>query len=136
MARPQISISAHEIEQIKILAGFGLSEAKIARAIGLSPKTLQRRKRMNQQVLDAIETGKAIAEAAVSRSLYNLAIAGNVPAIIWYEKTRCGRHDRSEIEVMRVVEQQLEQTLNALEAVMPHGEYEQLLTYLSAIDKS
>lgn len=133
--RPFVQISDRDLEQIEMLAGIGVNEANIAMVMGFSQKTLQRRKKDSERVRQAIELGKAKAEAKVAQSLYNLAVVDhNLSAIIWYEKTRCGRSDRSHIEIIQAVESQMEQMLDRLQAVMEPDEYTNLLNYLASLE--
>ncbi|MGC8710972.1 MAG: hypothetical protein ACP5RH_01135 [Leptodesmis sp.] len=135
VGRKKIQLSERDLEQIEVMAGFGLQEDRIARVIGISPKTLQRRKKEMELLQEAIERGRAKAEVAIGRSLYNLAVVDqNISAIIWYEKTRCGRSERSQIEVVKAVESQIDEMLNRLQAVMKSDEYANLLNYLASIE--
>lgn len=98
MARPRKEITAEHIEQVQILAGYGLTETQIAHVIGLSPATFRRRKEDEEQVLSALEKGQALAQSVIAQALYNKAKAGDLGAIVWWEKTRAGRHETTRIE--------------------------------------
>lgn len=87
MARVHIEINIAEVQR---LASEGHSEAEIARRLGISEDTLQRRKRDNADFAVAIKRGKATANSNVANKLYSQCMKGNVAAIIWWEKTRCG----------------------------------------------
>ena len=96
--RPRIEITAAMLRQISALAGYGLTEAGIARVIGVDPRTFRRRKRDEALVMSALENGKAIARATIGKALYEKAVAGDLGAIVWWEKTRAGLTDRVDIE--------------------------------------
>lgn len=84
----KIEISKVQINQIRLLAGFGLSQNRIAAVLGISTRLYFYWKSSDDRVPSAYETGKAKAELAVAKSLYQQAVAGNLAAIIWYERTR------------------------------------------------
>lgn len=96
MARPRIDI---DIEQIAELAGRGLSQAEICLVIGISEDTLSRRKADSAAIADAIKRGKARAASEIANRLYEMAKGGDLGAIVWWEKTRCGRTDKVAHEV-------------------------------------
>lgn len=91
MARPRIDI---DIEQVAELAGRGLSQAEICLVLGISEKTLERRKIEMSVLADAIKRGRAVAADAVANKLYEMATGGDLGAIVWWEKTRRGLSDR------------------------------------------
>jgi phage-related minor tail protein len=93
VSRPRKEITAEHLEQVQILAGYGLTEAQIAHVIGVSPATFRRRKEDEEQVLSALEKGQAVAQSVIAQALYNKAKAGDLGAIVWWEKTRAGRHE-------------------------------------------
>lgn len=95
--RPPKEITDDHLRQIEALAGYGLTEAAIAHVIGLSPATF-RRKKNEARVMSALQKGKALAEATVSKALFERAKEGDLTAIIWWEKTRAGRTDKHAIE--------------------------------------
>ncbi len=106
-ASRSISVTNKELQQIKVLAGFGLSIPKIALVLGISESTFYRRKRLLPAVKEAYEQGIALAEYAIAKTLYDMAtVDRNLGAIIWWEKTRFGRSDRPAIETVDVTENQ------------------------------
>lgn len=88
-----------DLAKVRVLAGHGLTEAEICRALGISTKTLGRRKKDSSDVAEAINVGRAEAHALVANKLFELTQAGHLGAIVWYEKTRCGMKDRVYVEV-------------------------------------
>ena len=71
---------------VAAMASIGSTHEVIARAMfgGMSPDTLRR------HYANELDNGKAITDAAVTKSLAQKAIEGNVVAAIFYLKTRCG----------------------------------------------
>ena len=95
MARPRQVLDEARAEQ---LAQEGNTDAEIARQLGVSPKTIQRRKQDSDRFDLALKRGRETAHSVVSNALYRQAKKGNVAAIVWYEKTRRGFSDRVETE--------------------------------------
>ena len=91
MTRPRIRI---DYQRVQDLSAHGLSQAQICGVLGFSEDTLTRRKRDSAAVADALQKGRARGAAQVANKLFEKALAGDLGAIIWYEKTRCGRSDR------------------------------------------
>lgn len=106
MGRKRIEINLEEVER---LAGLGLTEEEIALSLGVSTDTLARRKQGIAAFAEAIKRGKAKAGGEVANALFQQALAGNVAAAIWYEKTRRGITEHQEL-LKRIEE--LEQRAN------------------------
>jgi transposase-like protein len=87
------SLTAEDWAQIEAMAGAGLPMAKIARAMDLSQRTLYKWRRLRASLDAAIEKGLAKTEAAIGKVLVDKAKAGDLGAIVWWEKTRAGRRD-------------------------------------------
>ncbi len=103
--RPKVELTEKEIKQIELMAGFGLSEEKIALVLEINHRTLRRRKKDSEIVAEAIERGKAKAEMTVAKTLFQMATEGNsLSAVIWYEKTRCGRNEVQKVQHSGAVE--------------------------------
>lgn len=96
MARPAIKLSDDHLRQIETLAGYGLTEAAIAHVVGISERTWLRKKQ-SPEVLAALQKGKALAESQIGRALYVKAVGGDLGAIVWWEKTRAGRVDATQV---------------------------------------
>jgi hypothetical protein len=84
MARPKFSPTEAQRRQVKSLSAYGIKHDEIALVIGIAPKTL--RKHFHQE----LERGRIEANAQISRSLYQKAVAGNVTALIFLSKVRLG----------------------------------------------
>lgn len=96
--RPRKEITQEHLRQIETLAGLGHIMPEIALVIGISPETLKRRKRDMEEVEEAIQRGRAKANVSVSRKLFDLCMASHFPAIVWWEKTRGGRTEKTMVE--------------------------------------
>ncbi|MDP6769070.1 MAG: hypothetical protein QF704_00055 [Anaerolineales bacterium] len=101
MGRKKLEIDYLEVER---LAGIGLSNAEIADAMGFAEATLYRKKKDNESFESALKKGKAKASADIANVVYEMAMAKNLPAAIWYEKTRRGLSDKQSVEIEGKVE--------------------------------
>ncbi|AUB36131.1 Homeodomain-like [Nostoc flagelliforme CCNUN1] len=98
MAKQPIELGNKEIQQIRVMAGMGLSIEKIALILGFSVATFYRKKKLLPEVKSAYDMGLAQSEYSISKTLYEMATTDkNLTAIIWWEKTRFGRSERAEI---------------------------------------
>lgn len=95
MGRKKIDI---DLEEVETLAGLGFSEEEIAISLGVSQDTIDRRKKDTADFADAIKRGKAKAKRKVTSKLMEKIEAGDLGAIIWYEKTRLGFSDKQTVE--------------------------------------
>jgi hypothetical protein len=94
VGRKRIHIDLAEVER---LAGLGLAQEEIALSLGVSLATITRRARDFDDFAEAIKRGKARAGGEVANALFQQALAGNVAAAIWYEKTRRGITEHQEL---------------------------------------
>jgi hypothetical protein len=88
MARKAFVFNETLREKVRHLAGVGVRQDDIAKIVGCAPKTLRKRCR------DDLDRGIAEANAMVSGSLFAAAKGGNVPAQIFWLKTRAHWRDR------------------------------------------
>ena len=78
LGRKRINLSDPDtLEKIKHLAGLGLSDKAIATSLGVSPRTILRRKKDCVIFGDTIKEGKIKAVADVSNALYDSALGRN-----------------------------------------------------------
>ena len=63
-------------------SGLGLPHEQIAALIGIDDKTLRKHYR------EELNQGKAKANAQISKTLYNKALAGDTTALIWWTKSQ------------------------------------------------
>lgn len=85
--RKKIQLDLQKVEQY---AQTGAKEAEIAKALGCSIRTIQNRKKDNQDFMDAFSRGRAKACIFVGGKLMELIKAGNVAAIIFFLKCQGG----------------------------------------------
>jgi hypothetical protein len=102
MARLPVDI---DIEQVRQLAAQGMSEIQIAQSLGVSPSTIDRRKRGDPDGFGcAIREGRAQGIKAVTNSLYQAATDPDRPSVAaaqFYLKNRDRQNwsDRTEHDV-------------------------------------
>jgi len=94
MGRRRLQISEKDKKQIEALAGFGLTLDQIALVLNISPRTLDNWLQ-NDEINALYKKGCAVAEATIARTLFEKAKAGDMTALIWWEKTRAGRMDKA-----------------------------------------
>ena len=82
------------LEAAEESAARGLSESQVADALGVSRATLLRRKKDDEAFDAAIKRGKAPGIQRISNALFEAAIEGSVPAMIFYMKARAGWSDK------------------------------------------
>lgn len=114
MGRKVIEIDIAEVER---LAGLGLTQDEIALSLGVSLATITRRQRDNDDFDEAIKRGKAKANQEVANALFGKAAAGDMTAVIWWEKTRAGRSDKTvnqnmTVDLTKLSDEQLERVAN------------------------
>lgn len=96
MSRAKIQIDLDEVEKFAQACD---NEEEIAEALGISYSTLKNRKRDFAEFASAIKRGKCKANVFVGGKLIEAIKKGNITAIIFYLKSRCGwkETDRREI---------------------------------------
>lgn len=93
MARPQFRATEKQREEVKGMVACGMRQEDIAMLLNIAPNTL--RKHFKSE----LDRGALEANAAVMKSLYQLAISGkNASAAIFWAKTRCGMRERAKGE--------------------------------------
>lgn len=84
MARPKPELTEDQMRQLETMAGYGLTVDKMAAILGFSKKTLERIMADNPAVSDAIEKGRSTAESAITKTAYEMAKSGKVPAMTMF----------------------------------------------------
>jgi IS30 family transposase len=84
-------LDARELEQVEKLSGLGMSVRQIGYVIGVSKSTMERRIKDQPELAEALEKGRAMAIANVSKTAYQLATSGKHPVMtIFFLKCRAG----------------------------------------------
>ena len=83
-----------ELEKITTLSRIGRPIVEIAEVIGISKNTMKG----DPAVLRVMRFGGIEANAAVGGKLYEQAMAGNMTAIIFWMKARCGWTEKTTVE--------------------------------------
>jgi hypothetical protein len=89
MPRPRTKIDLVELEK---LYGMQCTDEEVAAFVGVSPRTLARR-RQNKKFADIADKAKAKGRVSVRRALFRLAAAGNIAAAIFLAKNLLGMRD-------------------------------------------
>jgi len=94
--RPRFEITLRDLTQIERFAAIGLTQREIALMVEVSQRTFEKWCQ-SKEVIAAIEKGRANGLAVAGKALHDKMVAGDIAAIIWYEKTRGRRTDRIEV---------------------------------------
>ena len=102
MARPPTELN---LKQIQAAAAIGCTQEDIARLVGVSERTIQRR----ADAREAIAQGMAVMRTSLRRMQWDKAKDGNVTMMIWLGKQLLGQKDRVEethreevVEIQRI----------------------------------
>lgn len=90
---PSFEITHEMRDSVARLAAVGTRQEVIARILKISVDTLDRHFRAE------LDTGVEDANAQVAGALFSRALAGELGAIVWWEKTRAGQRDISRHEM-------------------------------------
>lgn len=81
------------LEEVKKLAGLGLTKDEISMALGMSHTSFYNKKRSDHKIEEAIQKGRAKFKIFVTDILILQAKNGSATAAIWLDKTRCGSRE-------------------------------------------
>lgn len=95
MPREKIEL---DLQQVEDLAAQGLTFEQIATCLGISDKTIYRRKSESTEVSEAIKRGRERGVALAASQLQNLIAQGNLGAVIFYLKAKGGWSEKQIIE--------------------------------------
>jgi hypothetical protein len=92
--RPGAGRKRHKIDLVELekLCSLQCTDAELASFLGVSIRTLERRKE-NSAFLEVMEKGRAAGKLSVRRMLFALAVKGNVAAAIFLAKNILGYRD-------------------------------------------
>lgn len=85
-----VTIAPHGLALIERLAREGQDQRSIAKALGISAKTLLEARKRQPEAEEALDRGHAGLADELTHLLLNLARKGNVVAAIYLTKARCG----------------------------------------------
>jgi hypothetical protein len=88
---------AFDLAEVDKLASLHCTDEEIAAWFGVSPKTIQRRKK-NPLFAERLERGRAEGKISLRRAQFKKALEGNVTAQIWLGKQILGQRDRWDID--------------------------------------
>jgi transcriptional regulator with XRE-family HTH domain len=91
------------LDQVETLASIGCTLEEIASVVGLSKRSLIRR-RDDPRFLEAIESGRAKGRASLRRLQWAAAKSGNITAQIWLGKQLLGQRSYEREEKRDTVE--------------------------------
>lgn len=80
-------------QSVAVWASIGTAHDVMAAQLGIDKKTLEKHFRHE------LDNGKAITDNTVGKTLYQKALTGNVPALIFWAKTRLGWRETNRTEV-------------------------------------
>lgn len=95
---PKIILSEKQLIEITRLAGIGLTIKQISYILNLKERTLTRRLSDTEEVREAYEKGKTLADQKVLKALFRKIEEGNVACILFYLKTRCNWRETDKVE--------------------------------------
>ena len=124
MARKRHAPDLFHRRQVEAMAGYGVSEADIARVVGIDPKTLRKHYR------EELDTGQIKATAKVAESLFRKATSDgsqSVTAAIFWLKTRGGwretpqDHQIAVTDLTKLSDQELERIIGTPQVAIADG---------------
>ena len=87
---PTFMPNEEEIKEVSMLAGLGLTKYLIQNYFGHSKDVWSKAEKRTPELKKAFNRGQAQTIARVSGKLYDLIMAGNIQAIMFYLRTRAG----------------------------------------------
>lgn len=87
-----------DLEKVEYLAGLGLTQAKIAMAIGCAERTIRQRLHDIPEFAEAYSRGRVSREKLVASKLQERIEAGDTSAIKFYLSCQCGWKEASKVE--------------------------------------
>jgi len=97
VGRRKVILNDTHYQMVEAMAGYGMTQDKIARALDLSPSTFYAYKREDERLRQALENGLAKAEAMVGKALFEEAKKGSIAHIKWFEMTRLGKREMIDV---------------------------------------
>lgn len=91
--RPRIKHDPAIAEQVQSMSQYGVPQAQIAEILGLSVPTLR------NLYGTELGNGMTLSNLAVGKKLFERCMAGDVPALIFWAKTRMGWKETQKVDV-------------------------------------
>src|SRR3990167_44685 len=85
-----VMLTSKEINQVKLVASYGLTQEQIADCLDISDRTLRERFLTDERAASAYKGGRSKGIREVSKTVFRKAIEGNVACAFFYLKTRSG----------------------------------------------
>lgn len=99
--KPKFQLTPEQIKQVETMSGLGLNLVQMGALFGVSKVTFERLMKKNIAAREALEKGRAVAASSVTKTAYNLAVSGKVPAMTMFwlkcreRWTEIQRHEHS-----------------------------------------
>mgnify|MGYP006277697497 CR=1 FL=1 len=102
MSRPWV-LTPEILEEVKRMAQMGVTEASIARNVGLHPSTFSEKKTQYPELADAINSansrGEDVAVSALWKAIQDPTSKGHMTAVLFYLKCKHNWNDGSKATV-------------------------------------
>lgn len=85
------------LHTIRLLSSWDCTQEEIAAALRVSKTTLTRFLQRNEDGRLALEEGRLAHTSSLRRKQFEVAMAGNVPMLIWLGKQRLGQRDKMDL---------------------------------------
>lgn len=89
--------------QVYRLAKIQCTDIEIASCIDFNIETFRKRKKSDEELLTALNTGREVGKKSLRRKLYHIAVGGNVRALTWLSMQYLDMHNVSKGEVRQDV---------------------------------
>lgn len=84
MARPKPKFTDEQMRQAETMAGLGMSVEKIAAVLNIPKRTFERMIADDAEISGGLEKARATAEGQITKTAYELARSGKVPAMTMF----------------------------------------------------
>ena len=92
--RPRATI---DLAQITALAQIQCTDYELALVIGVSERTIERRKKSDEKFLEAYEKGRAEGRTSLRKWQFEAAKNRNITMLIWLGKQYLGQTDKTDL---------------------------------------
>lgn len=127
MAKSKLDITPKIIEEIKELAGRGLTVAEIHTYYGIQKTAWYEKIKEFPEIEDIIKQAKAKKCAIATGILWNHIKNGNVTALIFYLKTQHGWSEKLRIEEEKSDNKELDYSLKTTNPIEASKKYQKIM---------